>query len=208
MLFVFFSNSNHSFKSKWMSVFFLFSFEQHFKIKILSHDLFLCFHICAVCDTFPGSVLYHIIQIKSPDWSYKYTYLNLATRWDNWKIFFPSQWAVIFHFIVREFAEIQVITRFSLQCVLLRMCIEIVYPQRKACVLSLHALTCLDFCLLVFPSRLLERESLLSQQDGKACKASSQQEPRACCWACTENSQTRPGLASSLPPPSNPASYA
>lgn len=99
-----------------------------------------------------------------------------------------------------EFAEIRVITRFSLQCVLIRMCIEIVYPQRKACVLSLHASTCLDFYLLVSPSRLSERESLLSQQVGKACKASSQQEPRACCWACRENSQTRPGLASSLPP--------
>lgn len=45
--------------------------------------------------------------------------------------------------------------------------------------------------------------SLLAQQGGKACKASSQQEPSACCWACRENSRTRPGgarLLSSDPP--------
>lgn len=80
----------------------------------------------------------------------------------------------------------------------------VVYPQRKAQIRSFSA--CIDFCLPLSPSRSWKEEKICQfpQQDRKGCEASSLQEPSACCWACGEKRQTRPGrarLLSSAPAP-------
>lgn len=81
-------------------------------------------------------------------------------------------------------------------------------PKEKACVLSLHVLSCLDFCFVCVPLlQILEQESLSASSAGpqRPARLPPSRSPEPACWACWENSQTRPSQTHLLP--SAPAPY-